>query len=91
MQQLFVGRQAIFVLMDVSMERILSEMPLSAALKAAILQKEGPCGEALECALAYEELDWKRVRYRNLEIAEIREIYLESSAHAFREQSALAE
>ena len=28
---------------------------------------------------------------RNLEIAEIREIYLESSAHAFREQSALAE
>ena len=61
MQQLFVGRQAIFVLMDVSMERILSEMPLSAALKAAILQKEGPCGEALECALAYEELDWKRV------------------------------
>ena len=64
------------VLMDASMERILSEMPLSATLKAAILRKEGPCGEALECSLAYEELDWERARFRNLETAEIRAMSL---------------
>ncbi len=42
------------------LEEILSELPLSGAIVAALIDGEGPEGEVLACVLAYEAGDWDR-------------------------------
>lgn len=40
------------------MEEIVAEMPLSDAVKSALLNREGELGAALSCVIAYEQGDW---------------------------------
>ena len=63
-------------LLDRPMEEILGELPISDELKDAILEKEGPLGEALQCALKYERSAWDDIQYANLDAGTIRDSYL---------------
>lgn len=55
------------LLLDSTMEDIVSQLPLSAILKDALLEQEGIIGEALKCCIAFERADWENVQFQNIE------------------------
>jgi len=65
-------------LLDTPMAEALDALPLSDELRGALLQHEGPQGEALECVMAYEDGRWGDVTRYNLEPGAIRNAYLEA-------------
>lgn len=67
---------ALEILMDQPLNRLLTALPLSDSVKAAILQQEGLMGEALICALAYESSDWEKIRFGNASNWELVDCYL---------------
>ncbi len=71
-------------LLEMSMQDILNELPLSEKVKDALLHHTGREGEALSCALAYEQHRWDEVGYRGLKSEEICEYYLQSTELAFQ-------
>lgn len=62
-------------LMDSSMEDIVSQLPLSAELKDALLKQKGDVGEALKCCIAFERADWENVKFKDLEEMTIQKAY----------------
>src|SRR6185295_10801199 len=50
-------------LLDCSMEKAVAELPLVDEVRAALIQKTGPIGQALRCALSYERADWDNVQF----------------------------
>ncbi len=48
-------------LIDAPMSEILSEVPVSDEVKAALLRHEGPCGALYKLVLSYERADWNQV------------------------------
>ena len=65
-------------LLDLPMEEVVTALPLSDEVTAALLESQGHLGAALDCALAYERGDWDAVSYLSLTPEEIRDAYLES-------------
>ena len=65
-------------LMDSTMEDIVSQLPLSAILKDALLEQEGIIGEALKCCIAFERADWENVQFQNLEEIKIQKAYFDA-------------
>jgi EAL and modified HD-GYP domain-containing signal transduction protein len=58
---------ALDMLMQQPIEHILGQLPLSDAVKDAILLHEGPMGRALSCALAVENAEWSAIAFENLD------------------------
>ena len=48
-------------LIDAPMEEILSEVPVADEIKAALLRREGRCGQLFELVLSYESANWERI------------------------------
>jgi len=69
-------------LLDCSMEKAVSSLPLTDDVKAALISKTGPVGQALRCAIAYEQADWDNVQFYGMAPAPIRDAYVESLAWA---------
>lgn len=69
---------ALDALLDLPMEQILESLPLTEELTEALLERTGPIGEVLACAIAYERGEWDAVRLGNLDAATIRDCYLEA-------------
>ncbi len=65
-------------LMDQSMERIMSELPLANDIVRALLNHEGRLGELLEFVTHYEQGEWDKLTMDSLSADELREFYLES-------------
>ena len=65
-------------LLNLPMSRILEKLPLSQEVTAAIANHEGLLGEALRCTLAYEECDWSKVEFAELDEEALAEVYLDS-------------
>jgi EAL and modified HD-GYP domain-containing signal transduction protein len=65
-------------LMDQSMERIMSELPLANDIVRALLNHEGRLGELLELVTHYEQGDWDKLTIGSLSVDELRQCYLES-------------
>lgn len=65
-------------LLDCPMQKALDKLPLSDEVKAALVGRTGPAGEALRCAVAYERADWDDVQFRGLAERPIRDIYMDS-------------
>jgi EAL and modified HD-GYP domain-containing signal transduction protein len=66
---------ALDILMKQPMKSILEKLPLSEAIKAAILERQGMMGNALTCALAIENAQWSEIHFENLGLNELSEIY----------------
>lgn len=80
------------IVMDVSLEEILRQLPLSAEVKGALLFHEGILGVVLRCTLAYECGKWDDACCLDLETRDIQEAYIEalnwSRQHSLAEQAA---
>jgi EAL and modified HD-GYP domain-containing signal transduction protein len=71
---------ALDALLDCPMEQALAELPLSPEIRGALLERSGPIGQALRCAIAYENADWDDVQFYGLPAAPIRDHYVEAVA-----------
>jgi EAL and modified HD-GYP domain-containing signal transduction protein len=80
---------ALDVVMDVTMEEVLEQMPLAPDLKEALLHLSGDKGAALRCAMAMESGMIEEATYKNVTHADMSDIYVESIewADGIREQS----
>jgi len=72
----------LFSLLDAMLDQpltvILKQVPLSEEVRAAITRLEGPGGEALRCAIAYENQDWDAIGYRGIGAEQLQDIYLDA-------------
>jgi EAL and modified HD-GYP domain-containing signal transduction protein len=65
-------------LLNAPMERVVKKLPLADDLQGALLDGQGPMGEALRCTLAYERGDWDAVDCFGLPRATIKNAFLEA-------------
>jgi EAL and modified HD-GYP domain-containing signal transduction protein len=72
------------VLMRTPMDRILHKLPLSDEITEALLDRKGELGEALACAIAYENMEWDDASFSGCDTDCLNEIYLNSSHEGFR-------
>ena len=66
------------LLMDRSLEELISPLPLADNVIAALLNREGELGEALNCTLAQEQGDWVNTRFANLSPEQLSDINIEA-------------
>jgi len=77
------------LLLDQPISEITEQLPLSNPVREALHGHAGVMGQALRCALAFENSDEKLPGFPGLNPQQIQEIYLESSERAFQEQQTL--
>lgn len=66
------------LLMDRSLEELISPLPLADTITAALLNREGELGDALNCTLAQEEGDWVNIRFADLKPEDLSDINIEA-------------
>ena len=66
------------LLMDKSLEDLISPLPLADNVVAALLNREGELGEAINCTLAQEEGDWMNIRFADLSTDDLSDINIEA-------------
>jgi EAL and modified HD-GYP domain-containing signal transduction protein len=59
-------------------EKIVEELPLAPAIRAALIGGDGDMGQALQCTRAYERASWNHVEYRDIDPHLIRAAYLDA-------------
>ncbi len=69
---------ALDALMDQPLQELLNELPLYDHSKLALLKREGIYGEALNCTLAMEQSDFDHIRFNDMQLPLLYDIYLES-------------
>ena len=69
---------ALDLLMDRSLEELISPLPLADNIVAALLNREGDLGDALNCALAQETADWLNIRFADLGDQDLSDAHLEA-------------
>ena len=69
---------ALDALMECPLDVLLEHLPLAEPVRAALLRREGPLGETLACALAYESGDWDAVKCANVSAQGIRGAFLDA-------------
>ena len=57
------------VLLGLPMKQILETLPLSTEIQNAIMHFDGQAGKVLECAVAYEKVDWDKIKKLDLDIS----------------------
>lgn len=65
-------------ILNIPLEEALQQLPLADDVIAAILYKQGPAGEALECVINYEHWNFSGMTFRNLSQELIGEAYIQS-------------
>lgn len=76
-------------LMDAPLEKILALLPFTDDIRLALLKQEGPYGEALSCAIAYEKGDFLRAHFDRLAPSQMTDTYLASARWADESASAI--
>jgi EAL and modified HD-GYP domain-containing signal transduction protein len=65
--------------LQIPLEQILSDLPMNDEVNAALLRKEGIMGEALQCAISFEQIEVPAEhQFAGLDIEEISAHYLEA-------------
>jgi EAL and modified HD-GYP domain-containing signal transduction protein len=65
-------------ILDLPIEEAMEQLPLANDIKAAILNKEGLAGEALDCVINYEQWDIAGMAFHGVDRKLISEAYYES-------------
>jgi EAL and modified HD-GYP domain-containing signal transduction protein len=72
----------LFSLLDAVLDRpldaVLADLPLSRDVSDALLHRSGTLGDALRCAVAFEQAAWGQVSFGPLDEATLGEIYVEA-------------
>jgi len=81
---------ALDVVMEVSMEDVLKQLPLAQDVKDALLNLKGDMGQALRCAMAMESGMLEEANYKDVGADVLSDIYIEAMhwADELREQTA---
>ncbi len=66
------------LLMNRSLEELISPLPLADNIIAALLNREGDLGDALNCTLAQEEGDWINIRFADLSMDDLSDINIDA-------------
>jgi len=66
------------LLMDRSLEELITPLPLADNVIAALLNREGELGEAINCTLAQEEGDWVNIRFAGLSTDDLSDINIKA-------------
>lgn len=66
------------LLMNRSLEELITPLPLADNISAALLNRTGELGEALNCTLAQEQGDWVNTRFANLTPEDLSDINIEA-------------
>jgi len=66
------------LLMDRSLEELIAPLPLADNVIAALLNREGDLGEAINCTLAQEVGDWMNIRFADLSPENLSDINIEA-------------
>jgi len=69
---------ALDIMLNISMTELVNDLPLGDELTQALLDKGGRLHEALRCTLAYEQQQWSDVKFAELPVDEINNIYLKA-------------
>ena len=69
---------ALDLLMDRSLEELITPLPLADNITAALLNREAELGEALNCALAQESSDWINIRFADLSSNDLSDANIEA-------------
>jgi len=69
-------------MMDQPMTSIINKLPINEEIQKALLKNEGILGEALSCSQAYEQGNWKNVRFKDLPTQDINNYYVEAISWA---------
>ena len=69
---------ALDLLMDRSLEELITPLPLADNITAALLNRETKLGEALNCALAQESSDWINIRFADLSSNDLSDANIEA-------------
>ncbi len=69
---------ALDLLMKQPLKTVLDKLPLCEEIKEAILEHRGVLGEALSCAVAFENTEWSKIYFANLSHEDISEIQREA-------------
>jgi EAL and modified HD-GYP domain-containing signal transduction protein len=69
---------ALDLLMNRGLEELLSPLPLADNIIAALLNREGELGEALNCTLAQETADWVNIRFADLSSNDLTDISIQA-------------
>lgn len=77
-------------ILDMSMEDIIKNMPLSDNVRAALLEEGGEIGEILQMILHYEKGDWDYVKDSDASASETSQAYLQSIQWAEHFHSSVA-
>jgi len=79
-------------MLHLPMDELLQELPLTEDVNAALLQREGPMGDALTCAIAFEFDSASETRqFRGLDDERTGQIYLEAVAWAHDIEATVAQ
>jgi EAL and modified HD-GYP domain-containing signal transduction protein len=65
-------------ILDIPLEEAMKQLPLADDVIAAILNKQGLAGEALECVFNYERWDLPGMAFKNLDPKQLSDAYYES-------------
>ena len=76
-------------LMDASMTSIVEALPLDDAIVAALVERAGEQGAALDCVCAYEACRWSEVEFTGLTQSQIGKVYLDSISWALDASSGM--
>jgi len=66
------------LLMDRSLEELITPLPLTSNVVSALLNREGDLGDALNCTLSQEQEDWINIRFATLTQQELSDINIEA-------------
>jgi len=66
------------VMLEMPLEEVLKELPLSDIVKDALIDRKGPVGQILSCVISYERGEWDEVMEISIEPEKISDSYLEA-------------
>ena len=66
------------IILDISLEEAIEQLPLNDRIKNAIIYREGLGGEALNCVLNYEFGNFNKIAFNDIPLFAIKNAYIES-------------
>jgi len=67
-------------LLDQPLDIILKQLPLDEPINLALLKSEGNRGKALSCSLSCEKCDWDEIKFPDISLARLSEMYQEATS-----------
>ncbi len=67
-------------LLEQPLDSILKQLPLDESINLALLETKGDRGKALSCSLSCEKCDWDEIKFPNISLARLSDIYQEATS-----------